>query len=77
MSKYMIEYEGYLEPDVYDTAEEAIEAADEMASNSRQGLIDLINRGDDDDDDEDEEELGSYWIIEVDENLIEIDRFQP
>lgn len=73
MSKYKIEYEGYLEPDIYDTEDEAIDAADEMASNSLQGAIDLIHRGEPNINDQ----LGSYWIVVVDDNENEIDRFQP
>ena len=72
MSKFKIIFDGYEEPDEYDSYDEALEAADVMASNFQLGdtilreieADDYIEDGDD-----------SYIIIEVDENGIEIDRY--
>lgn len=74
MSKFQIIFDGYLEPDEYDSYNEALEAADEMASNFALGDAILreiespedyaMNDGD-----------GSYVIIEVDDNGNEIDRY--
>lgn len=77
MSKYQIEYEGYLEPDEYDTEDEAIAAADEMVSNSMfgAGIIYASNPGDAWE--ENSDYTGEYWIVKVDEYGNEIDRFQP
>lgn len=72
MSKFKIVFDGYEEPEEYDTYDEALEAADVMASNFQLG--DTIFReleGDEYVRDSD----GSYIIIEVDENGIEIDRY--
>ena len=73
MSKFKIIFDGYEEPDEYDSYDEALEAADIMASNFQLG--DTIIReieGDDYVEDGD----GSYIIIEVDENGTEIDRYE-
>ena len=72
MSKFKIIFDGYEEPEEYNSYDEALEAADVMASNFQLGdtiLRELeadnyIKDGD-----------GSYIIIEVDENGIEIDRY--
>lgn len=72
MSKFKIIFDSYEEPEEYDTYDEALEAADIMASNFQLG--DAIFReieGDEYEEDGD----GSYVIIEVDENGIEIDRY--
>ena len=72
MSKFKIIFDGYEEPEEYDSYDEAQEAADEMASNFQLG--DAILReieGDEYSEDGD----GSYIIIEVDENGTEIDRW--
>ena len=72
MSKFKIIFDGYEEPEKYDTYDEALEAADVMASNFQLG--DAIFReleGDEYVRDSD----GSYIIIEVDEDGIEIDRY--
>ena len=74
MSKFKIIFDGYLEPDDYDTYDEAEEAADEMASNFRLGESILREMNPDDYEDENDGD-GSYVIIEVDENGIEIDRY--
>lgn len=77
MSKYQVEFAGYLYPDEYDTEEEAIDAADEMASSASLGaeLLAQSNPGD-----AEEENAGfstEYYIVEIDEYGNEIDRFQP
>ena len=72
MPKFKIIFDGYEEPEEYDTYDEALEAADTMTSNFQLG--DTILReleGDDYVEDGD----GSYIIIEVDDNGIEIDRY--
>ena len=75
MPKFKIIFDGYEEPDEYDTYEEAEEAADEMASNFQLGaeLLCEMNPGgyleDYGGDD------GSYVIIEVDDDGNEIDRY--
>lgn len=72
MSKFKIIFDGYEEPEEYDTYNEALEAADVMASNFQLG--DIIFReleGDEYVKDSD----GSYIIIEVDEDGTEIDRY--
>lgn len=77
MSKFKIEYEGYLEDEEYDTEDEAIEAADEMASNSMTGagIFAMSNPGDSWE--ENSDCTGEYWIVKVDNYGNEIDRFQP
>ena len=77
MSKYQIELDGYLYPDEYDTEDEAIEAADEMASDitTGAGIFAFSNPGDAAE--ENADSTGDYWIVEVDEYGIEIDRFKP
>lgn len=74
MSKFKIIFDGYLEPDEYDTYDEAEEAADKMASNFRLGES-ILREMNPDDYDEENDGDGSYIIIEVDENGIEIDRY--
>ena len=72
MPKFKIIFDGFEEPDEYDSYDEALEAADTMASNFQLG--DTILReleGDDYVEDGD----GSYIIIEVDDNGSEIDRY--
>lgn len=72
MSKFKIIFDGYEEPKEYDSYDEALEAADEMASNFQLG--DTILReieGDEYVEDGD----GSYIIIEVDDDGTEIDRY--
>ena len=72
MSKFKIIFDDYEEPEEYDSYDEALEAADVMASNFQLGdallreieADDYVKDGD-----------GSYVIIEVDENGIEIDRY--
>jgi hypothetical protein len=74
MSKFKIIFDGYLEPDEYDSCDEALEAADEMASNFQLG--DTILREIEDPEDYDMNDgNGSYVIIEVDKNGVEIDRY--
>ena len=74
MSKFKIIFDDYLEPDEYDTYDEAEEAADEMASNFRLGES-ILREINPDDYDEENDGDGSYVIIEVDENGVEIDRY--
>ena len=74
MSKFKIIFSGYEEPDEYDTYDEAEEVADEMASNFRLGESILREMSPDDYEDENDGD-GSYVIIEVDDNGIEIDRY--
>lgn len=72
MSKFKIIFDGYEEPEEYDSYDEALEAADTMASNFQLGdEIFKEIEGDEYEPDGD----GSYVIIEVDENGIEIDRY--
>ena len=73
MSKFKIIFDGYEEPEEYDTYDEALEAADTMASNFQLG--DAILR-EIESDDYVEDGDGSYIIIEVDENGIELDRYE-
>lgn len=72
MSKFKIIFDGYEEPDEYDSYDEALEAADTMASNFQLG--DTILREIEGDDYE-EDGNGSYIIIEVNEYGTEIDRY--
>ena len=72
MHKYKIEFDGYLEPEEYDSEDEAIEAADEMVSNSNIGAAIFSQPGIDE-----IEDVGDYWIVEIDECGIEVDRYQP
>ena len=74
MSKFKIIFDGYEEPEEYDTYDEAEEAADEMASNFRLGETILREMNPYDYEDENDGD-GSYVIIEVDEYGIEIDRY--
>ena len=74
MSKFRIIFDGYEEPEEYDTYDEAEEAADEMASNFRLGES-ILREMNPDDYDEENDGDGSYVIIEVDENGLEIDRY--
>lgn len=73
MSKFKIIFDGYEEPDEYDSYDEALEAADVMASDFQLGdsIFREIER-----DEYDPDGDGSYVIIEVDENGIEIDRYE-
>lgn len=72
MSKFKIIFDGYEEPDEYDSYNEALEAADVMASNFQLG--DTILRELDGEEYEEDGD-GSYTIIEIDENGLEIDRY--
>ena len=72
MSKFKIIFDGYEEPEEYDSYDEALEAADVMTSNFQLG--DAIFREIEKDEYEEDGD-GSYVIIEVDENGIEIDRY--
>lgn len=74
MSKFKIIFDGYLEPDEYDSYDEALEAADEMASNFQLGDA-LLHEIEDPEDYTMNDGDGSYVIIEVDENGVEIDRY--
>lgn len=73
MSKFKIIFDGYEEPEEYDTYDEALEAADVMASDFQLGesILKEIER-----DEYEEDGNGSYVIIEVDEFGIEIDRYE-
>ncbi len=73
MSKFKIIFDGYEEPEEYDTYDEALEAADVMASDFQLGdtILREIER-----DEYEEDGDGSYVIIEVDEFGIEIDRYE-
>ena len=73
MSKFKFIFDGYEEPEEYDTYDEALEAADVMASNFQLGesILKEIER-----DEYEEDGNGSYVIIEVDEFGIEIDRYE-
>ena len=75
MSKFKIIFDGYEEPDEYDSYDEALEAADEMASNFAIGaqILYEMNPGDYAEENDGD---GSYVIIEVDENGTEIDRYE-
>lgn len=72
MSKFKIIFDGYEEPDEYDSYDEALEAADVMASNFQLGDVILREL---DGEEYEENGDGSYTIIEVDENGLEIDRY--
>lgn len=73
MSKFKIIFDGYEEPEEYNTYDEALEAADVMASNFQLGesILKEIER-----DEYEEDGNGSYVIIEVNEFGIEIDRYE-
>lgn len=73
MSKFKIIFDGYEEPEEYDSYDEALEAADVMASNFQLGesILKEIEH-----DEYEEDGNGSYVIIEVDEFGIEIDRYE-
>lgn len=74
MSKFKIIFDGYEEPEEYDTYEEAEEAADAMASNFQLGatLLYEMNPGDYEEENDGD---GSYTIIKVDDDGNEIDRY--
>lgn len=72
MSKFKIIFDGYEEPEEYSSYDEALEAADDMTSNFQLG--DAILRELDGDEYEEDGD-GSYTIIEIDENGLEIDRY--
>lgn len=74
MSKFKIIFDGYEEPEEYDTYDEALEAADVMASDFQTGAADLYNMNHGDYIEEADGD-GSYVIIEVDDYGIEIDRY--
>lgn len=75
MSKFKIIFDGYEEPDEYDSYDEALEVADEMASNFQLGET-LLREMDPDDYDNENDGDGSYVIIEVDDDGLEIDRYE-
>lgn len=72
MSKFKIIFDGYEEPEEYNSYDEALEAADDMSSNFQLGDI-ILRELDGEEYEEDGD--GSYIIIEVDENGLEIDRY--
>ena len=74
MSPFMIIFDGYKEPDEYDTYDEALAVADEMVSNASLGseILYGMNPGDFAEENDGE---SSYEIIEVDEFGNEIDRY--
>ena len=74
MHKFKIIFDGYEEPEEYDTYDEAEAAADEMTSNFRLGES-ILRETNPDDYEEENDGDGSYVIIEVNENGIEIDRY--
>ena len=74
MSKFKIIFDGYEEPEEYDSYDEALEAADEMASNFALGASILYEMNPGDYEEENDGD-GSYVIIEVDEYGNEIDRY--
>ena len=72
MSKFKIIFDGYEEPEEYNSYDEALEAADDMTSNYQLGDV-ILRELDGDEYEEDGD--GSYTIIEIDENGLEIDRY--
>ncbi len=74
MSKFKIIFDGFEEPEEYDTYDEAEAAADEMASNFQLGDS-ILREIEDPEDYAMNDGNGSYVIIEVDENGVEIDRY--
>lgn len=74
MSKFKIIFDGYEEPEEYDSYDEALEAADEMASNFALGASILYEMNPGDYEEENDGD-GSYVIIEVDEYGNEVDRY--
>ena len=74
MSPFKIIFDGYEEPEEYDTYDEAEEAADTMVSNFRLGES-LLREMDPDEYEEENDGDGSYTIIEVDDFGNEIDRY--
>ena len=74
MSRFRIIFDGYEEPDEYDTYDEALEAAEVMASDFALGAEILMSMNPGDYAEENDGD-GSYVIIEVDENGNEIDRY--
>jgi hypothetical protein len=75
MSKFKIIFDGYEEPEEYDSYDEALEAADVMASNFQLGASILYDMNPGDYAEENDGD-GSYVIIEVDDDGIEIDRYE-
>ena len=67
MSWYKIRFDGYLGDDVFDSYDEAEEAALVMVSNFNQGASDLWNSNPGDYDIEWDGNTGEYEIIEVDQ----------
>ena len=74
MSKFRIIFDGYLEPEEYDSYDEALNAAETMADNFATGAAILYEMNPGDYFEENDGD-GSYVIIEVDEYGIEIDRY--
>ena len=74
MSKFKIIFDGYEEPEEYNTCDEALDAADTMASNFQTGA-ELLYESNPGDYVEESAGDGSYVIIEVDEYGCEIDRY--
>ena len=66
MSKFKIIFDGYEEPEEYDTYDEALEAADVMASNFQLGASILYEMNPGDYLEENDGD-GSYEIIEIDD----------
>lgn len=65
MAKYRIIFDGYPEEELYDSYDEAYEAALEMKSNFNQGAIDLYNSNPGDYLEDDDDKDGSFEIEEV------------
>lgn len=74
MPKFKIIFDGFEEPEEYDTYDEAEEAADIMASNFQLGAS-ILREMNPDDYEEENDGDGSYIIIEVDDDGTEIDRY--
>lgn len=66
MSKFKIIFDGYEEPEEYDTYDEALEAADVMANNFQLGASILYEMNPGDYLEENDGD-GSYEIIEIDD----------
>lgn len=66
MSKFKIIFDGYEEPEEYNTYDEALEAADVMASNFQLGASILYEMNPGDYLEENDGD-GSYEIIEIDD----------